>query len=560
MDLFPTADSVLTRIADSAVASPRKRKLFLSLLQLLGIISYAESNRRKMISLAERGINPFDIDTVPKGFSGIYPELSASFLLDRSDDDSAQRAAKLTFAALKYREALLNDSLEPEITGGTVIDNYRNHHFFGRVANIRKTGLKWRKEIKDCKNSSHIVVAVDGTFYKLDVIDGSGAVISAEKLLYCIKSMIDAAAQDKSPVPHYGLITANITAHSADIFHADKPDESIAIIDEAIFLLAIDNTNSPVDENEAARDLHFRNYHNRDYRKSLQLVVLRNGFSGATINFVAGIEGVFAARFASWISVYAGTLPQLVAQAAPSSCQKLEFKTVNFARIPVAKLRARMKEYSCDVPLLRRIDAIGREAIKGLNVSPDAFFHAAAHLAYYERFGRIPSVHNFADMRGIKFGSITRYLSTTSELSGFLVNQSKPALLDALEAHKKAAGRVKSGDYPLHYSYFYLYTSVGLKPMLATILVTLFAPDMFRKHVSPDVWASNIPALPGVHSVGRFGTFFKLARKNCLAGHYMLFPDHIKICFLSREKSFLEDWEFDQALAQAMTKMKKLLT
>jgi hypothetical protein len=219
-----------------------------------------------------------------------------------------------------------------------------------------------------------------------------------------------------------------------------------------------------------------------------------------------------------------------------------------------------MKEYSCDIPLLRKIDVIGREAIKDLNVSPDAFFHAAAHLAYYERFGRIPSVHNFADMRGIKFGSITRYLSTTSELSEFLVNQSKPTLLDALDAHKKAAVRIKSGDYPLHYSYFYLYTSVGFKPMLATILFGLFAPDMFQKHVSPDVWASNIPALPGVYAVGRFGMFFKLARKNCLAGHYMLFPDHIKICFLSREKSFLEDWDFDLALAQAMTKMKKLLT
>ena len=40
-------------------------------------------------------------------------------------------------------------------------------------------------------------------------------------------------------------------------------------------------------------------------------------------------------------------------------------------------------------------------------------------------------------IRGIKFGSITRYLTTTGEMAEFLQSQTKPALLNACRAHKE---------------------------------------------------------------------------------------------------------------------------
>jgi hypothetical protein len=561
MDSFPTANTIFAKIAHSTIDRPRMRTHFLSLLNLFGITGYAENNRRKMISLAERGVNPFDKETVPKGFSGIYPEMSFSILFEKADGPIAQRAAKIVLATLKYRQALLENSLEQETSGGTIIDNYRNHNLFGRVANIRKTGLlRWNKDIKQCKNSSHIVVAVSGAFYKLDVIDNRGSTKAAETMLSNIKSIIRAAERDKSRTKPYGVITTNITRSSEDIFYADRLDDSIRTIDEAIFLLAIDNINTPADENEAAEDLHIRSYHNRDYRKSLQIVVLENGYSGATINLFSEIEGVLAARFASWVGTCAREIPQIIADETPDVVIRLEFETIDFDKLPISRLKRKIARYVCDLPLIKKIEAIGRDGIKQLNVSPDAFFHAAAHLAYYEKFKRVPAVHNFADIRSIKFGSITRYLSTTDELTAFLENQTRPALVKAFDAHRRAIAVIKSGDYPLHYAYYYLYIGDGLKPVLGLILFKLFSPDSFRKYISPDIGASNIPALPGIYCVGRFGTFFKAARKNCLAGHYLIFPDHIKICFLSREKSFLQTWEFDRALREAVMKLKRILS
>src|SRR5262245_53632983 len=178
MDPFPTADATFARIAEATIEGPRKRKRFLWLLKRLGILSYAEENRRKMISLAERGINPFDIDTVPKGFSGIYPEMSVSILFERMEGSIAQRAAKIVLATLAHRRSVVEDSLEQGTRSGAGIENARSHNFFGRTANIRRAGLlKWSKQIKHCRSSSHIVVAVNGAYYKLDVLDGDGAMM-----------------------------------------------------------------------------------------------------------------------------------------------------------------------------------------------------------------------------------------------------------------------------------------------------------------------------------------------------------------------------------------------
>jgi Choline/Carnitine o-acyltransferase len=561
MDPFPTADAIFARIAEATIDGPRKRKRFLWLLKRLGILSYAESNRRKMVSLAERGINPFDLETVPKGFSGIYPEMSVSILFERMDGPIAQRAAKVVLATLEYRQSLLESSLEQETSGETVIDNSRSHNFFGRAANIRRNGLlKWSKQIKHCSTSSYIVVAVNGAYYKLDVLDGGGAMMAAGRILSGIESIIRAAETDKAPANCYGALTTNITRSSEAIFYADELDESIRIIDDAIFLLAIDNINAPADENEAGQDLHIRNHHNRDYRKSLQVAVLENGYAGATINFFAEIEGVFAARFASWVSSRARNSPPIISEERSGDVVRLKFATIDFDRLPLRKLKGKIARYSCRLPLIKKVEAIGRDGIKQLRVSPDAFFHVAAHLAYHERFKKIPTVHNFADMRGVKFGSITRYLSTTDEMVAFLRDQTRPALINALDAHGKAIAVIKSGDYPLHYAYFYLYAAGGLTPLLGMILFKAFVPDILRKYVSPDIGASNIPALPGIYCVGRFGTFFKAARKNCLAGHYLIFPDHIKTCFLASERNFLESWQFDRSLEEAMIKLKRILS
>jgi hypothetical protein len=83
-------------------------------------------------------------------------------------------------------------------------------------------------------------------------------------------------------------------------------------------------------------------------------------------------------------------------------------------------------------------------------------------------------------------------------------------------------------------------------------------PEIFGKYIPHDIWASNIPALPGINCAVRFEIYFKMARKDYLTERYLL-PDHIKICFSSHKWRFLEPWQFDEAPEAAMIEPRQIL-
>ena len=61
-------------------------------------------------------------------------------------------------------------------------------------------------------------MAVNGAYYKLDVLDGDGAMMAAGRILSGIESIIRAAETDKAPANSYGALTTNITRTSEAIF------------------------------------------------------------------------------------------------------------------------------------------------------------------------------------------------------------------------------------------------------------------------------------------------------------------------------------------------------
>ena len=229
-----------------------------------------------MMALADQGINPFDIGNVPGNFSGVYPEFSYSVMFARSNDTVAQRATKLIIAALRFRETLPAKS---SCAAAPATGTDRDHNLFGRTVNLKKSGLNCNKDVKHADHSTHVVVACNGAYYKLDVLDRHGTIASPQIVLGNIEGIVRAAVATGDAGRRYGIIATCIDKSSVGVFHGDNLDESVRAVDEALFLVAIDALRSPRDENEAARDLHVGNYHSRDYRKSLQLAVLENGFS-----------------------------------------------------------------------------------------------------------------------------------------------------------------------------------------------------------------------------------------------------------------------------------------
>ena len=144
-----------------------------------------------MISLAERGINPFDLETVPKGFSGIYPEMSVSILFERMDGPIAQRAAKVVLGTLEYRQSLLENSVERETSGvgrssttpaATISSAGRPISGGPGCSN----GASRSSTAEAARTSSWPSTAPTD---KLDVLDGGGAMMAAGRILSSIESL-----------------------------------------------------------------------------------------------------------------------------------------------------------------------------------------------------------------------------------------------------------------------------------------------------------------------------------------------------------------------------------
>lgn len=527
-DSFPVAATVIEQFACENIESSFKRKVFGKLFQIFGLTYYCESNRQAMLAIARDKKNPFDVDVVSKNFKGIYPELSYSIILEKDDEnDCIKRAAKLIYVALQYEE--------------------NNASIFSKTVNLTKCGKSWKKEVLQTLNSSTIAIIKNQAFYKLQV-KADGKILSLEKIYAALKKLKTAEKLD-----NYGLVTACQDDEIAKLLKK----YSLQDLNEALFIVAIDEESKSQSLNDFGRYLHILGCKNKDYRKSIQFLIDGNCNAGITFNLFSGIEGVAASNFASFVALNAQKL-----RIDGNENDAADFSAINFSQfkensksLDFAGITSKLQNKIIHKDTIFRIDSISKNKIKKLNVSPDAFFHVALHLFYFKKMKKVPFIHNFIDLRTGENGTISRYLTTSNQIKKFLQTKQKSDLLAAFVEHKNRIEKIRAGHYPLHFLYHYLFRpNKSKKPFLAVILLNLFIKDFIIKFISPTIWASNIPALPGVECLGRFATKLSFVRKDAIAGHYLLFDDHIKICFLanSQDAEILHDIniEIEQAMLE----------
>lgn len=72
---------------------------------------------------------------------------------------------------------------------------------------------------------------------------------------------------------------------------------NLSLVRDVLFVVALDPDDSPRTVNEAMFALHSRNFVNRWYDKSMQLVVFGNGVAGFVNNYLAGMTGTVGTNF-----------------------------------------------------------------------------------------------------------------------------------------------------------------------------------------------------------------------------------------------------------------------
>ncbi len=505
-----------------------------------------------------------------------YPEYAASLILSKtSETNPVCKAAQLITSALDFRRKLLTQQFETEFESKKPLDMQRYSYFFSRLHKQFYSSKPFVSSSKVMPPSDYVIVAIDGHYFRLTVLKEE-LPFSYNEIFEQLSSIVFSAQslpENIQPVP-IGLLTTLLNKKSIKFLQKmeENNTESAKILDEALFFVALDLTSKPKDLEEAARTIHAGNYYNRDYRRSLQIIVTGNCEVGIIVDPRAGIGGTFSARLASELVKNSILLERQPLSKTPGNI--LQTKPIHFSFRPDHELFTQLETeiskhfYDKSLKTIYKVSEIGLDFFRQHNVSADAVFHCALHLAYYRYFNKAPCVANFINLRTVQQGNIWCYPCTTNEMIDFIKQPTVKNFTAATLQHKLLVKHYKKADDPLYHLSMGIVSLVEnrrisrLALITLAIILNLFIRDFFKKSIFADVVVSHIPGYKEIRITGRPGIRLGYLGKNAFAGHYMIFKNHITICLLhtlKKNSHYGKEAEFAKELEKSLEDVCKLV-
>ncbi len=482
-----------------------------------------------------------------------YLDYNATFVLTPTGEhDPARMAAQMLHGALKFREEAIQNKLEPEFEKGKPLDMAIYKKLFSRVAVIKYIHRRFIQEDVDFEPTDYIVVCVRGFLYRLQCLQG-GEALSYADLHIRIAAILDHAntrAERTEETPDlFGLLTVCVNREHGKLYQtlAKTNAKTLGIIDAALFTLAIDLEAKPETPDGALRAINADNYFNRDNRRSMYLVVTGNGRAGVVVNPHTGVGGVVSAVFTDYLYEHAKAL-RGKGNPAEATLHNKSLETVKPLILAVSKewekslFRSRdlveSRLYPPDEQTVFTIPGVGHQDFRARKISSDAAFHCALNLTYLRCFGKNPTTGNFINLRNYKHGDIWRYVSSSDAMNAFLQKPGCETMRTAIDAHRRMIKEQKMARDEFYHAGMMMMKLVSefqlpfaSAPILVAIM-SLFIRDFAHRFLRLDVWASQIPTKPGLEVAGRGSVFLSYLPHDSIAGHYMIYDDHIRICFL----------------------------
>jgi hypothetical protein len=485
--------------------------------------------------------------------SFFYPDYNATFVLTSTgEQDPARMAAQVLHGALKFREDVIQNTLDPEFEKGKPLDMAIYQKLFSRVAVTTYLRRRFVQEDVDFEPTDYIVVCVRGFLYRLPCLQG-GKALSYADLHMRIAAILDHAktraerAEEETP-GLFGLLTVFVNREHGKLYQvlAETNAESLGTIDAALFTLSIDLEAKPETPDETLRAINSDNYLNRDNRRSMYLVVTGNGRAGVVVNPHTGVGGVVSAKFTDYLYENAKVLQQGDPTGATQHDKSSD--TVEPLVLAVSKgweeslFRSReivaSQLYPPNEQTVFTLSGVGHQDFRARKISSDAAFHCALNLAYLRCFEKIPTTGNFISLRNFRHGDIWRYVSSTDAMNTFLQNPDSETMCAAIDAHRKTVKAQKMADDEFYHTAMMMLKLVSefRLPFIAAptlvMIMSLFIRDFSHRFLLLDLWASQIPTKPGLEVAGRGSVFLSFLQRDSIAGHYMIYDNHIRICFL----------------------------
>lgn len=386
----------------------------------------------------------------------------------REQKDALRFAARLVCGVLDYKALLDAQALPVDFArgqlAGTPLCMEQYHRLFTsyRYPGRKTDTLKVRSN-ETSAAPQHVIVACKNQFFVLDIVANSEQ-LSEMEIFSQLEKILRMAEKADERLPPVGILTSDGRSEWAQAREELAKDqtnrESLALLESCLCLVCLDDPSGlqPRDASRALLMLHGggreKNGANRWYDKSMQFVVGMDGVCGVVCEH-SPFEGIVLVQCSEHVMKYITGSPAKAAAAGARELpppRRLLWKcNPNISGLLVAsgeRLQRLVNNLDMEVFVFKDY---GKEYIKKLRMSPDAFVQVALQLAFYKCNGRLVPTYESASIRRFQGGRVDNIRSSTAEALAFVrsVTDERAARADS-EKMKRLRDAIKAQtDYTI---------------------------------------------------------------------------------------------------------------
>jgi carnitine O-acetyltransferase len=322
-------------------------------------------------------------------YSNIFYMLSRIPL--KEGESQFDRAARLVGGALRFKGVIARQELKPDSDGKRPLCMIQYRKLFSSCRIPHKGSDTLRtpvsREDPTSPEERHIVVARNGRFFALDVIDHEGAPLPDEAIGSALREIVEYQGGPGEPVGFLTAVSRDLWAEGRALLRA-IPGENIDIlesIERALFLLCLEER-QPENMEELSRTMILGDGMSRWFDKGMQFIVCPDGTTAINMEHT-GTDGSVMVRLASSLINDPGV------QKGSAGSDECTWEELRFRTDPAIDEMIKKASYECKrmyedtSARVLVFDRFGKEGIKSLSVAPDAFIQMALQLAHFDLRG-----------------------------------------------------------------------------------------------------------------------------------------------------------------------------
>ncbi len=493
---------------------------------------------------------------------------SASMALtdDPRDLTPAQRAATLIYGTYRFYDDLMSGTLEADKYKDQVLEMGQYPNLFSTCLTIE--GKKAR--LFKSKRTDQITVIIRGRYFLLNV-GHPGKTTTVADLSNALQKLIDLVHSEQSSANELspGLLTG--IAHPVQLRMFGKllqnPEnrDSFYKIRHSFVTVCLDLDDAPQTYAEAAKTTQSKNFYNRWYHASLQIVVFGNARAATFLNFNTYIDGNPMMRGSAAIQRRAAAAP-LEGEASKGEIGQAQELKWHVPPAMIERAKQVAKTVLDDQQATFELPGTGTSFYAAHQLSAVPAFMTVIDAAVKELIGRHANIAQYLSMSKYCCMNLANANATTPEVKKFVDyiaqknfdRQTARELLQKAIASQAEAYRAARRYLPpskivsMFVSGRKGLAKVWVSSVLALSMILLKLFGLYESE-EMEVIASHPKIEPEIPVVGRPG--IRLPYVRYFGFHYQIFDDKTVLTFMPSPK-----WQIsNQKLAETIAKKVKIL-